>query len=466
MNRFCKLRYGLCLALITFLVGGNLWGAPKAKPKAKDEDEPKTPSVVEIPSILDDGDLNSISLLFSKLSENQTDNLDCLDIEKQTRNAPPVRQIMGVSEEFRSRMNQRRPKADERMKLAEACYQASEQISVAQENIGSLSYQISDCEGQLALSTGQAAAQLRSVINQCQGSISRLNGNINTLEKKINSNVTRIGALNQQIHPYDVELRRLWLDATDLRKQWVDVVNPMGKITRGDFAELRTHLDDWTKLDTVWPGAYLWASLCAFEQGDQERADNYARMAGAAFQELYGPWKKWSQGEALAGLILSKSRADSTKAEKLLGKARRHANKETDWESYFFVGVAYANKKDYGRAKANFKTALEIAPNNIYVKAWNARVQIRAADAEDNIDTELERLEAYWNASKPISWQIGIFLSEAYIKSNKADKAKEVLVEALQRVPRDKQKSVKEEYEAFQKSLTSAKRKANQKKSG
>jgi tetratricopeptide (TPR) repeat protein len=362
-------------------------------------------------------------------------------------------------------MNQRKPKADQRLKLAEASFQAADQMSAAHNNIGTLNYQISDSEGQLALSTGQAAAQLRNHIAQCQRNISQLSGNINTLQSKINSNAVQIAALNQQIHPYDVQLRRLWLDATEVRKKWIDFVNPMGKFTRGDFKELQEHIDVWTRLDTVWPGVYLWAALCAFEQGDQERADNYARLAGTAFQELYGPRKKWSQGEALAGLILSKSRGSSTKAEKLLANARRHANKESDWETYYFLGCAYANKKDNGRAKANFKSALEIAPSHVCLKAWNARIQIRSADAEDNIDNEIETLKTYWDASKETSWQLGLFLSEAYLKTNQPEEAKKVLVQALQLVPAEKQKSIKDDFEAFQKSLTGEKRKSTQKKS-
>jgi tetratricopeptide (TPR) repeat protein len=333
----------------------------------------------------------------------------------------------------------RRPIAGPRDVLFGEIVQFNQTIALAQQNIMMNTNLIADLQEAHDSANGNERAGYKARIAEVQNSI-RLDGiTIGNCQGQIRSRMPRLEALNNQIRPLDERLAKLWGELNNCRKQWLEIRQPQKKYAHADFESLKRVLDDWLRIDGMWPEAFCWAALCAYELGDTESAWNHVEKAGEIRQELR--WhKSWAHGEALRGLIGYKIRAVKSKAAGFLQSAQIHANKnkKSDWLTYFLVGRAnFENDKQASTALANFEKALKIHPNEACVKYWYGRLQTTTTSPKvRDVKAGTAMLENLWDRSAKKSWRLSVALVLAYDAGKQPAKANAKWELTLQLAPK------------------------------
>lgn len=334
---------------------------------------------------------------------------------------------------------ERRPIALKRDPLLVLYNQAQEAIRQATLAIGQLDQQAAQIQRRIGITNGDMKAQLQNQLAAIRGQAQILNQEIaynNAGIQRISPDLT---ALNLQIAPFDQRLAKLWAELNEARKQWLELRQPVEKYSRGEFELLRRVLDDWLLIDGLWPAAFSWAALCAYEMDDLEKAAEYIEKAQALRTGVFESKKPWPHLEALGGMIGFKRPGQSGKAQTAIQKALTLVDKKNDWLTYFLVGRCYVDReREMSRAKANFDKALKIKPDCLCAKLWLARVQTTAPqEGLRDVPAGTKGLEYLWEKTGKRSWRLGYFLVEAYIAGAQTAKAAMLWETVLPMAPAD-----------------------------
>jgi tetratricopeptide (TPR) repeat protein len=175
-------------------------------------------------------------------------------------------------------------------------------------------------------------------------------------------------------------------------------------------------IDDWLRIDGLWPQAFCWGALCAYELGDYEKAAEWSEKADQLRVEIFQSRKPWAQIEALQGLIALNTPGQRSRSMGFIQKAMSHADKVKDWETHFVAGRTLAeNERQASRAKAYLEKALAIKPSCLCAKYWLARLQTTSADKSvQDVAAGTKLLESLWSRTGKRSWRISFALVRAY----------------------------------------------------
>lgn len=363
------------------------------------------------------------------------------EVDETEEGRQRVAELIGRAREiFRERdqvEKTRRPLAGPRDILQGEINQLNQNVLAANQAISRGQAQLRNLERQAKLNGNENGAidQIRDV----QFSIGQAQTAIRFSQSEIAKRVPELDAFNAQIKPLDERLRKLWEELNNSRKQWLELRQPQKKYAYGNFELMKKVLDDWLLIDGLWPEAFCWAALCAYELGNYESAWEYVDKAAEIRRILNFP-KAWPQGEALRGLIAAKVPSRRGKSAGYLQSALVYANKnkKSDWQTYFLVGrAAVESDKAAPKAKANFEKALKINSDVACVKFWYGRLQTTSTvDTVRDVKEGTNRLEAMWLKSTKKSWRLSHALVLAYDAAKRdadATKAWEVTLELAPR---------------------------------
>lgn len=386
-------------------------------------------------------------LTFSAVSGPEGDGGPTSEVDETPEGQARLGEVMGRAREiFRERdgvEKVRRPIAGPRDVLVGECFQLSQAMLLAQQTIIQANNEIRNCQRLLKVSDNTAA--LNNQIQAAQGRIGGAQTVLNVNQAEIAKRQPTIQALNLQIQPLDERLKKLWEELNNARKQWLELRQPQKKYAYGRFENLKRVLDDWLLVDGLWPEAFCWAALCAYELGSYETAWEFVDKAGEIRTTLNFP-KAWAQGEALRGLIALKIPARRGKSAGHLQSAQLYANKfkKVDWQTYFLVGRAsFENDKMASKAKANFEKALKINPDLPCVKYWYGRLQTCSTVASvRDVAAGLDKLEGLWQRSTKESWRLSHALVLGYDAANRTADADAAWESTLELAPKAEHKTL------------------------
>lgn len=438
------------------------FAAPKAKPADKKSKKEQKPTAEEVtnPPILDRTQVPTVDFVPSV----STDGPTTIDQDETPEGIERLKEIQnhtkGFYHEIKALVDQRRPLALRRDPLLVQDFQALQVIAADESIIPDLEADMKMAEFHLQLAVGNEAAQLRTQITALRNRIGQLTGEINRQRAGINARDPQIVALNNEIRPLEARLQKLFVQTCEARKQWVEIRQPLEKYTRGDYELLRKVLDDWILIDGLWPGAHFWAALCAYELGDYAAAWNYADKAIRIYEEWFGPLRTCPQGEAVKGLVLTKTARKAGPANDALADAFRHASDFEDWQAHFLIGRAYmAKEATHSQAYRNFEKALEIQPNSLSAKLWQARLQTTTTMTKiRDVEVGVKALEQLWKDSGQRSWRVASFLAEAYQAAGHPDAANAMLETALKLAPTKQQEGIRNDFAESSEKLNSPKK--------
>jgi tetratricopeptide (TPR) repeat protein len=241
---------------------------------------------------------------------------------------------------------------------------------------------------------------------------------------EINLRQPKLTALNIALKPLDDRLIKLWQELNSCRKQWLDLRVPHEKYARSDFEQLKIVIDDWLRIDGLWPDAFCWGALCAYELGDYEKAEQLVASADKIRTEVLGSRKTWSQVEALQGLIACRATGQRGKSVGFIEKAMGHVDQKKDWVTHFVAGRAASEHERLAtKAKAYFDRALKIKPNSLCVKYHMALLQTTSGNKSVlDVAAGTKLLESVWSRTGKRSWRMSFALVKAYdAAKHKAD---------------------------------------------
>ena len=72
--------------------------------------------------------------------------------------------------------------------------------------------------------------------------------------------------------PFNSRLQKLGSELAKCRKQWLDIRTPQEKYGRADYECFKVVNDDWLRIDGLWPQAFSWGALVAYEFADYDRS--------------------------------------------------------------------------------------------------------------------------------------------------------------------------------------------------
>jgi tetratricopeptide (TPR) repeat protein len=337
-------------------------------------------------------------------------------------------------------VEKRRPLAVDRDGKVDQMRNAQAAILDAQQTWLVLDAQAASLRSQMSVAKGAAAQQVATQLTNIQIQGANLVSLINERSEFINSLVPPIEALNAKIRPLDDQQRGLYTELIEARKQWLADHDPVQKYVRGDFEPLREALEQWLLIDPLWPSAYSWAALCAFELHEFEKAAEYLGKAQNVTDERSKTTA--AQLHALTGLIYAKLPGQSEKAKKAIGLAERDTdtNKIKNWESNFLIGRYYLDReREWLKAKARFEKSLKVRPSAACTRLWLARLQTTASSEKvRDLPRGTLTLESLWDSTGKRSWQLAYFLFEAYYRAGNSAEADRIWTRAIELAPAER----------------------------
>lgn len=317
----------------------------------------------------------------------------------------------------------------------------------AQQQLGVLNRTLGNLNRSLARANSENEPSIRNQIANVQGQISNAQGVITGSQNQIVARQPRLDALNNLIRPLDERLKKLWEELNSCRKQWLELRQPQRKYSHASFESLKRVLDDWLRIDGLWPDALCWSALCEFELGNYDAAWDQVEKAGELRNALYYP-KSWAHGEALRGLIAAKIKVRKPKAAAHLQSAMVHLNKKknSDWQTYFLLGRAYYdNDKMAPKSKGNFEKAMGISPDAPGLKFWYGRLLSTSTNTNvRDVKAGTKMLENLWERSAKKSWRLSSALVFAYDTAQETEKAKQKWDLTLELAPKSEHDALNE----------------------
>jgi tetratricopeptide (TPR) repeat protein len=368
---------------------------------AKNANKPEEPTAMELPSLGFDYDA----------ADDVTDPDETPD--GKTRLNEVTNRAREIYREYNAVERERRPLAGPRDILAREVYQLAVGINDATAAAAQAEKQIFTLQQQIAASNDAA---LKNALSNQQQILANLKLLAQNNANAINMRQPKLNALNIAIKPLDDRLRKLWEELNSCRKQWLDLRVPHEKYARSDFEQLKIVIDDWLRIDGLWPDAFCWGALCAFELGDYEKAQELVERADKIRTEVLGSRKTWSQVEALQGLIASRAPGQRGKSTGFIDKAMGHVDREKDWVTHFVAGRAASEHERLAtKAKAYFDRALKIKPNSLCVKYHLALLQTTSPNKSVvDVAAGTKLLESVWSRTGKRSWRMSFALVKAY----------------------------------------------------
>lgn len=344
--------------------------------------------------------------------------------EGQARLNEVVRRAKEIYREYENIERERRPLAGPRDVMVGEMLQLATGINQANATIIQLNKQIADLNNQMVVTNN---AGLKSEIASRQATISVLQQRIQFSNSEIAARQPKVAALNAQIKPLDDRLRKLWEELNACRKQWLELRVPVDKYNRADFERLKIVIDEWLRVDGLWPQAFCFGALCAFEMGDYEKASDLVERADKLREEVIYSRREWPQILALRGLVTFRAAGQRSRASTILQKAisSLEKTKDTDWETSFVIGRALADKDGQeSRAMAFFERTLKIKPNCLCAKHWMSRIQTTTSNKKiQDLEGGIKLLESVWSRTGKRSWRISFDLVRAYDNAKRKDAA-------------------------------------------
>ncbi len=291
----------------------------------------------------------------------------------------------------------------------------------------------------------QLIGQLRDQLIPVQLQIDEARGVLATAQREGTQAATELKNLNTEIAELDRRMREIWNDLQESRRVWLDVAEPMRKYTLGDYERLQKSLDAWREIDGLWPDALVFAALCSFELGDDQKAGQLVDEAFATRETLRQP-KAWAQGPALRALLSLRIPEQRGKTTGLLQEAQSISgkSKEPDWLALFLVGRVNAEKDIWSaKAKASLERVQKIRPEATCAGVWLARVQTTSTnDSVRDPAAGLKVIESLWKASDQRSWRLGSSLVIALHAADRDDDAAKVWDSILPEIPESQRESL------------------------
>lgn len=430
---FCLLQCGFWLLAISLTGPGPAWALQKKLSQPNAAADPS--KLKELDFDVDAESLASPTPILNDNDETPEGRQRIREVEARAR------------ELFRERDDverERRPIASKRDPLQLKTNQALESIQQSNGLLARLDQRAGQVRRKIQISNGNTKAQLHNELSKLQDQAQFQMQQIAIANTVIQEIAPFLQTLNAQILPLDQRLAKLWSELNEARKQWLTLRQPVEKYARGEFELLRRVLDDWLLIDGLWPAAYTWAALCAYEMDDLEKAADYLDKAQNLRVNVFESTKPWPHLEALSGLIGLKRPGQSAKAQAAIQKALLLMDKKNDWETYFIVGRCYVDReREISRSKANFDKALKIKRDCLCARLWLARVQTTAKQAGPrDVDAGTQALEYLWEKTGKRSWRLGYFLVEAYIAGLQLGKEAKLWDRVLEMAPREQRDQI------------------------
>lgn len=352
-----------------------------------------------------------------------------------------LREIEGRAKEIYERRQQveqeRRPMAVRRDTMRVDASQAAERLKQMQREALGFERLISQLDQQIRWTTGSLRKDLQVQQGRHKASLTTLQRKMAADRKRMDGRTAEIHGLNGPLSEFDERLRQCDEELSECRRQWLGIRRPLEKYSRCDFEALRRVLDDWLVMDGLWPEAFAWAALCAYELNDIEAAASYLDNAQRLRERLAGSKKRWGQLEALRALVYRRLRGQSAKAQAAAARAIGAADRESSWETFFLLGRYYSDRPDDGlRAASCFQRALAIQPAADCARLWLARLQTSSTlPAVRDLRAGTAILEELWEKSGRKSWRLASFLAEAYFAGHQVDEAAAMWRTAIELAP-------------------------------
>ncbi|MBS0203573.1 MAG: hypothetical protein JSS49_11780 [Planctomycetes bacterium] len=323
-----------------------------------------------------------------------------------------------IYREYNAVEKERRPLAGPRDILLGEIFQLQTVINESTVLIVQNNAQIASLQRMLGLLNGAELANAKNAISNLQANVANLSGIIRGNNTEIANRQPKLNALNIAIRPLDDRLRKLWEELNACRKQWLELRVPQEKYTRSDFEQLKFVIDDWLRIDGLWPDAFCWGALCAYELGDYEKAAELVEKADKIRTQVLRIKKTWSQVEALQGLVCYQLPGQRGKSAGWIQKSMSHGGKEkeADWVTPFIAARAASEHERYAsKAKAYYERALKIKPNCLCAKYGLARLQTTSSDKSvSDLTGGTKLLESIWSRTGKRSWRMSFALVQAY----------------------------------------------------
>jgi len=170
---------------------------------------------------------------------------------------------------------------------------------------------------------------------------------------QVNAECTSLGS---QLQAADEKFRRLYVEADSLRKEWLGLMDPFGRLAAGEHETAIAILTEWIVLDTGFWLAYLARGYAYLTLGEPEKALSDFETA-SRLDSSVSPVTLAASGKAVG--VMGKYRSSLAKFGEAIKRDKSYAL------AYLHRGEVLAMYGEDRRAIEDFQVVLQLEPQNV-----------------------------------------------------------------------------------------------------